>query len=85
MEPPLIFFNKLLTSLIHSFVDTFGEKKYFYTNYLIFSKKIKGGENAPKKALTLPLQGGSPCNMDQHTLVLLSQCERFPQNMTQIY
>ena len=34
-----------------------------------------GVENAPKKALTLQLQGGSPSNMDQYTLEHL--CTKF--------
>ena len=68
MEPPLIFPYATI-SLINSFVDIFGEKKYLTTNYLIFLKKKKGGLKIPrKKALTLQLQGGSPSNMDQYTL-----------------
>ena len=52
MEPPLICFNKLLTSLIYSFVDIFSEKKYLTSNYLGFFSKYKGGlKKAPKIAL----------------------------------
>ena len=44
------------------------KKKYLTTNYLIFLKKIRGVENATKKALPLQLQGSSPSNMDQYSL-----------------
>ena len=66
MDPPLICFNKLQTSIKNSCVDIFGEKKIDYQLLDFFEKK--GVENASKKAITLQLHGGFPAIMDQYNL-----------------
>ena len=68
MDPPLLRSHKLIASSINSFVEIFGEKNVRLLITLIFLKKMNSFENAPKKALTLQLQGGSVPDMDQYTL-----------------
>ena len=55
MDPPLVCFNKLQTSLINSFVDIFVENKWT-TNYFDFCSIPRGKriENAPKNPYTTP-------------------------------
>ena len=78
MDPPLFSLNKLLKTLVNSFVDIFGETYIFLNNYLNSLKKIRGVENALNEAPASQLQGCSPSNMDQYTLLqLCAKCVAF--------
>ena len=79
MDTPLFSLNKLLKTLVNSCVDIFGETYIFFlNNYLNCLKKIRGVENALNEAPVSQLQGCSPSNMDQYTLVqLCAKCIAF--------